>query len=114
MGITYVAWRNVDHRNTVTHPDNPWHQGGIKHLSSTEQAQILASREVPLHLCCRNPEWLFRIYQDTVVDTDAVIQLIRNGLAVISSSNGDPPPAGKVPQQKRISIAGSKHILQVE
>ena len=95
MGITYVAWRNVDHRNTVVHPDNPWHQGGIKHLSLTEQAQILASREVPLHLCCRNPEWLFRIYQDTVVDTDAVIQLIRNGLAVISLSNGDPPPAEK-------------------
>ena len=77
MGILYKAWRNTDLAKSVAHPDNPWDTGGIAHLPDDEQRRILSSREVPLHLCCRDPEWLFRIYQDTIVDVPSVIGLIQ-------------------------------------
>lgn len=80
MDLQYVAWRNEIQENTVNHPDRHWDQGGIKHLTQEEQERILASTEVPRHLCCRNPEWLFRIYQDTVVDLQSFIRAIRDGL----------------------------------
>ncbi|XP_069777061.1 protein O-linked-mannose beta-1,4-N-acetylglucosaminyltransferase 2 [Narcine bancroftii] len=68
MDLQYVAWQNTKEENTITYPDKPWEQGGIAHLDRSEQERIIKSKEVPRHLCCRNPEWLFRIYQDTVVD----------------------------------------------
>lgn len=77
MDLQYIAWRNTMPENTVTHPERPWDQGGIAHLDRAEQARILQSQEVPRHLCCRNPEWLFRIYQDTKVDMPSLIQTIR-------------------------------------
>ncbi|XP_028837847.1 protein O-linked-mannose beta-1,4-N-acetylglucosaminyltransferase 2 [Denticeps clupeoides] len=80
MDLHYVAWRNHKEENTVAHPDRPWEQGGISHLDKDEQERILASQEVPRHLCCRNPEWLFRIYQDTRVDIPSLIQLLRENL----------------------------------
>ncbi|XP_020848925.1 protein O-linked-mannose beta-1,4-N-acetylglucosaminyltransferase 2 [Phascolarctos cinereus] len=77
MDLRYVAWQNTKQENTVTYPDRPWDQGGIVHLDRAEQERILQSREVPRHLCCRNPEWLFRIYQDTKVDIPSLLQTIR-------------------------------------
>lgn len=77
MDLHYVAWWNTAPENTVTHPERPWDEGGIAHLDQAEQARILQSREVPRHLCCRNPEWLFRIYQDTRVDIPSLLQTIR-------------------------------------
>ncbi|XP_069873630.1 protein O-linked-mannose beta-1,4-N-acetylglucosaminyltransferase 2 [Dipodomys merriami] len=77
MDLRYVAWRNTRPEDTVTHPDRPWDQGGIGHLDRAEQERIVQSREVPRHLCCRNPEWLFRIYQDTRVDVPSLIRAIR-------------------------------------
>lgn len=78
MDVQYVAWRNWDVENSVAHPDRTWDQGGIAHLSSAEQKRILGSSEVPRHLCCREPEWLFRVYQDTVVDINGLVLLIRS------------------------------------
>lgn len=80
MDLHYIPWRNTEEENTVTHPDRPWEQGGIAHLEREEQEQILASREVPRHLCCRNPEWLFRIYQDTFVDIPSFLEVLQEGL----------------------------------
>lgn len=80
MDIHYVAWHNTKEENTFTFPDRPWDQGGISHLDKTEQERIMRSKEVPRHLCCRNPEWLFRIYQDTVVDIPSLIDVIKKGL----------------------------------
>ncbi|KAK2113189.1 Protein O-linked-mannose beta-1,4-N-acetylglucosaminyltransferase 2 [Saguinus oedipus] len=77
MDLQYVAWRNMMAEDTVTHPEQPWDQGGVTHLDRAEQARILQSREVPRHLCCRNPEWLFRIYQHTRVDIPSLIQTIQ-------------------------------------
>ena len=77
MGILHKAWRNSHKDNTVTHPNRAWDTGGIAHLSLEEQERIITSSEVALHLCCRDPEWLFRIYQDTVVDVVEVISIIQ-------------------------------------
>ncbi|XP_042188511.1 protein O-linked-mannose beta-1,4-N-acetylglucosaminyltransferase 2 [Callorhinchus milii] len=77
MDLQYVAWKNTKLENTVAFPDRSWEQGGIKHLDKTEQERIRKSTEVPRHLCCRNPEWLFRIYQDTHVDIPSLISAIR-------------------------------------
>ncbi|XP_038597605.1 protein O-linked-mannose beta-1,4-N-acetylglucosaminyltransferase 2 [Tachyglossus aculeatus] len=91
MDLQYVAWRNTIGENTVAHPDRPWDQGGIAHLDPAEQERILQSREVPRHLCCRNPEWLFRIYQDTRVDLPSLIQAIRG---IVKARPGARKPRG--------------------
>ncbi|XP_073425171.1 protein O-linked-mannose beta-1,4-N-acetylglucosaminyltransferase 2 [Dendrobates tinctorius] len=78
MELQYVAWQNKEIANTITYPERPWEQGGIIHLDASEQERIKKSKEVPRHLCCRNPEWLFRIYQDTKVDVPSLIQAIRS------------------------------------
>ncbi|XP_064465561.1 protein O-linked-mannose beta-1,4-N-acetylglucosaminyltransferase 2-like [Ornithodoros turicata] len=71
-GIFYLSWRNTNKSNTVAHPNRKPHLGGIMHLSPEEQQKVLDSDKVPQHLCCEDPEWLFRIYQDTVVDNSIV------------------------------------------
>lgn len=78
MDVNYLAWRNMDITKTVPHPERSWDEGGIVHLPEEQQQKIMSSHEVPLHLCCRNAEWLYRIYQDTVVDVDSIISLLRN------------------------------------
>ncbi|XP_044150425.1 protein O-linked-mannose beta-1,4-N-acetylglucosaminyltransferase 2 isoform X2 [Bufo gargarizans] len=78
MELQYVAWQNKEVANTIAYPERPWEQGGIIHLGASEQKRIMKSKEVPRHLCCRNPEWLFRIYQDTKVDVSSLIQVIRS------------------------------------
>ena len=88
MVIHYVAWQNLDQRMTVVHPSRPWDQGGISHLDPKEQMRILTSREVPRHLCCRDPEWLFRIYQDTVVDIEGVLHLVEMELKNVPLMQG--------------------------
>ena len=70
----------MDPNRSITHQSEPPEIGGIAHLAPHEQDRILRSSKVPVHLCCNDPEWLFRIYQDTIVDIAAVISLIRNGL----------------------------------
>lgn len=77
MELQYVAWQNTEDKNTITYPERSWEQGGIAHLDVVEQERITKSKEVPRHLCCRNPEWLFRIYQDTKVDVPSLIKVIR-------------------------------------
>ncbi|KAM9304031.1 protein O-linked-mannose beta-1,4-N-acetylglucosaminyltransferase 2 isoform 1-T15 [Morus bassanus] len=77
MDLQYIAWQNTDREDTVTYPDRPWDQGGIAHLDKAEQERIIKSTEVPRHLCCRNPEWLFRAYQDTKVNIPSLIHVIR-------------------------------------
>ncbi|XP_069504941.1 protein O-linked-mannose beta-1,4-N-acetylglucosaminyltransferase 2 [Ambystoma mexicanum] len=77
MDLSYIAWQNTEEAHTITYPDRSWDQGGINHLDKAEQERIIKSKEVPRHLCCRNPEWLFRVYQDTQVDISSLIQVIR-------------------------------------
>lgn len=76
FNITYASWRNFDAKKTRTHPNRAPYEGGIRHLHPKEQEVILSSGEVPLHLCCDDPQWLFRIYQDTEVNVNEIVELV--------------------------------------
>lgn len=78
MNIIYISWRNEIEANTVTYPHEEPEVGGIDHLSKEEQEDIVNTREVPSHLCCSNPYWLYRIYQDTVVDINSLLSVIES------------------------------------
>jgi protein O-mannose beta-1,4-N-acetylglucosaminyltransferase len=60
----------------VYHVDRHKLLGGISHFSSEEQEKIIQSTTVPTHFCCDNPYWLFKIFQDTRVQTSEIIELI--------------------------------------
>eukprot|EP01136_Pigoraptor_vietnamica_P038589 Opistho-1_new@108132 len=47
--------------------------GGIMNLPKDAQEKIRASNTVPPHMCCTDPTWLFRIYQDTYADVPAIV-----------------------------------------
>lgn len=75
------------------HPENSPSHGGLDHLAPEERQQILETTTVPPHLCCTNPYWLFRIYQDTFVDIDEIENLIVSGLQrskILESKTGMP------------------------
>ncbi|KAB5586815.1 hypothetical protein PHYPO_G00005840 [Pangasianodon hypophthalmus] len=104
MDLQYISWRNTIEENSVAYPDRPWDQGGIAHLEKEEQERILANKEVPRHLCCRNPEWLFRIYQDTIVDIPSFLEVLREGIKVKPNLKKSKPASvvhpGRVRQPK--------------
>eukprot|EP00118_Oscarella_pearsei_P009047 m.49706 g.49706 ORF g.49706 m.49706 type:complete len:462 (+) comp34018_c0_seq22:879-2264(+) len=77
MCLGYAAWENRQLDKTVVHPEHPAHYGGLGHLNESTRERILRSSRVPLHQCCSDPEWLFRAYQDTVVDVPSVLEAIR-------------------------------------
>ncbi|KAJ7385040.1 Protein O-linked-mannose beta-1,4-N-acetylglucosaminyltransferase 2 [Desmophyllum pertusum] len=78
MNILYASWRNEIEENTVTYPHEVPEDGGIDHLSEKEQEEIINTKEVPSHLCCTNPYWLYRIYQDTIVDIQSLLLVIES------------------------------------
>ena len=80
MRLVYQSWRVTNKQHTVTHPDHKWDTGGIHHLPVAQQSRILSSQVVPEHLCCRDPEWLFRIYQDSIVDVQSVLSVINTAI----------------------------------
>ena len=104
MWLTYRAWRNTDSGRSVVHPARGWEYGGITHLPDEEQARITASAEVPKHLCCRDPEWLFRIYQDTHVDVEAVLSIAEHHLQEVHppGRHGATDPLSSLIQQRLV------------
>eukprot|EP00117_Sycon_ciliatum_P015957 scpid39424/ scgid5265/ Uncharacterized glycosyltransferase AGO61 len=66
--LVYDAWVNTNERLTVTHADRGKELGGLSHLPASEQNQIKRSSLVLPKPCCDDPEWLYRIYQDTTID----------------------------------------------
>lgn len=80
MNISYRAWSNKHSQNNTSFPDRIPHYGGIAHLPEEEQRKIVSTDTVPTHLCCTNPYWLFRIFQDTRVDFKELEETILDGL----------------------------------
>ena len=69
--LNYQSWVNLNQSNTFPHPEYPAQYGGIGHFSSHIQSQIKSlNSTLESHLCCDDPSWLYRIYQDTLVDLD--------------------------------------------
>ncbi|KAI3640108.1 hypothetical protein MIR68_000986 [Amoeboaphelidium protococcarum] len=80
MNLVYRPWKNTHKENNVPHPDRDMYHGGLVHLSDAERRKIEETLTVPPHVCCTDPYWLFRIYQDTKVEVQEVIALIQEGL----------------------------------
>lgn len=80
INLSYFSWENVFENNTVTHPDWPREHGGLMHLLPDDRNRILNSSEVSVHLCCDDPEWLFRIYQDTYVDLRSFSLILKSAV----------------------------------
>ena len=89
LNLTYVAWKNTKIENTKTFPERPAFLGGIKHLNQQQQYDIANVKEVPRHICCDNPYWLFRIYQDTYIDIPSFEDEIL-AANVTKTSNSEP------------------------
>jgi protein O-mannose beta-1,4-N-acetylglucosaminyltransferase len=81
MGLIYRPWVNTIKANSVGHPDWPPESGGVNHLEEDQQSVILAQTEVPQHLCCSDPSWLYHIYQDTIVETEEISSLVKSALS---------------------------------
>lgn len=80
MEITYRAWENKHEKNNIMHPEYPkWH-GGLQDFPKDEQEKIMKTKTVPTHFCCTDPYWLFRIYQDTIVDFNEVSKLLTEAM----------------------------------
>ncbi|MEW8547448.1 MAG: glycosyltransferase family 61 protein, partial [Candidatus Thiodiazotropha sp.] len=110
MGIVYKAWRNTKFENSVTHPDRPADEGGLGHLSDEEKKTIMEQTEVPPHLCCTDPSWLYHIYQDTVVDITEVISLVESSLEKSEKYFHQSDISFHPSQVKNVSCAMSKNI----
>jgi protein O-mannose beta-1,4-N-acetylglucosaminyltransferase len=82
MDLVYRAWENKHEETSVGHPDNHELLGGIRKLSKEMQEKVLSTHSVPQHVCCESPYWLYRIYQDTYVNSDEIIQIINEELVV--------------------------------
>ncbi|KAK8379061.1 hypothetical protein O3P69_019105 [Scylla paramamosain] len=70
FGVTYRAWVNEDVGNTRTHPHYPPHFGGVRHLPQEERKRVVSSLrgdKLVNVTCCMDVDWLYRIYQDTVL-----------------------------------------------
>ena len=80
MRIKYAAWVNKreDEPFNVGHPDRTIYYGGLKGFPESYRHGIKATKTVPSHRCCYSPFWLFRIFQDTVVNYEEVINLIKD------------------------------------
>lgn len=75
--IKYMSWENHKLDNTVTHEEWPSYLGGIQNLRLTLRDDILKTRWVPQKLCCHDPYWLFRIYQDTIIDLEDLFYVLK-------------------------------------
>ncbi|PJF17442.1 hypothetical protein PSACC_02748 [Paramicrosporidium saccamoebae] len=81
MRLAYRAWTNKRSENNYPHPERPPSGGGIAHLPLVEQEKIKNTLTVPPHLCCRDPYWLYRIYQDTRVELSELYDAIDDAFA---------------------------------
>lgn len=79
LGIRYMSWQNRDLTQTVGHADWPCDVGGLGHLSDSQRQNILSQSEVPRHVCCDDPSWLYHIYQDTYADIHDIMNILHQG-----------------------------------
>ncbi|TPX34304.1 hypothetical protein SmJEL517_g03031 [Synchytrium microbalum] len=85
MDLVYRAWENKHEDASVAYPKRPPLYGGIAHLSPDEQEKISSNTRVPTHICCSDPYFLYRIYQDTVANTTEIILQAHDALRTSKS-----------------------------
>ncbi|KAI2807672.1 Protein O-linked-mannose beta-1,4-N-acetylglucosaminyltransferase 2 [Blomia tropicalis] len=76
IGHRYYTWTNQDLRNSFFPIENQPHT--LLKLTPKQRNEIIANIKQPMkpHLCCDNHDWLFRIYQDTIIDIDHFEQFL--------------------------------------
>ncbi|KAJ3055011.1 Protein O-linked-mannose beta-1,4-N-acetylglucosaminyltransferase 2 [Rhizophlyctis rosea] len=80
MALIYRALEIAEEKNAIPHPERIALSGGLKHLPKDEQEKIKTTKYVPQHLCCTNPYWLYRIYQDTIIPPDDLTAVLDDAL----------------------------------
>lgn len=91
MNIHYYHWRNTNPNHTVTHEEYPKEWGGTQHLSAELRQQMVTNTDdVPKQLCCDEPYWLFRMYQDTLVDLNNLLPTLAKAVDDISANTTAP------------------------
>ena len=79
MNLRYSWWVNPTEQE-------PFNIGGrvtdgiSKGLPESYRSGVKATKTVPKHKCCYSPFWIYRIFQDTFVDSEAIINLIKKSL----------------------------------
>lgn len=66
----YYSWKNILKNNSFPHPDTHPLFGGINHLDTKLQEKIKSTVVVPPFPCCHDPNYLYHMYQDTLVSSD--------------------------------------------
>lgn len=79
--LSYRSWVAASQKDCIPHPERGPRQGGVKHLNESYRNFITSAPTIPLHHCCDNPHWLYRIFQDTTVDPDGIAALFREALS---------------------------------
>ncbi|XP_071826374.1 uncharacterized protein [Apostichopus japonicus] len=74
LNIKYIAWRNMNASNAIEPPSYRFH---LNNLSEEKRLAILSRTEAPRKVCCYDPEWQYRMYQNTVVNVTEVIKLLK-------------------------------------
>lgn len=82
IDLWYGAWMNKHPKLNIPHPEYPASHGGLQDFSEELRNRVLSTEGVPTHLCCTDPFWLFRIYQDTYAHIPEILgDFIAPGLA---------------------------------
>ena len=85
VDLWYGAWMNKHPNLNVPHPEYPSSHGGLESFDAELRNKVLSTKGVPKHLCCTDPFWLFRIYQDTYVHIPEILgEYVATGLAATS------------------------------
>ena len=109
MALGYAPWENQHEDNNIAYPSRDRLLGGIAHLPEEQQQKILTSKTVPVHVCCEDPYWLFRIYQDTIVDLGEILDLSVKTMQIAREKRTikDETKLLKAPQIEGVKCAGS-------
>lgn len=75
INYQYFSWVNTKENNSITHEDFPPLLGGISYLPEEVQATVKTIKLVPPVRCCHNPVYLYRMYQDTIIDESFTVVL---------------------------------------
>ena len=59
--------QNKHKSKTIGYPERHRLLGGLKELPAAKRREIRDATAVPPHLCCEDPFWLYKIFQDTTV-----------------------------------------------
>lgn len=84
MNIKYASWVNPmkDEPFNVGHPDRHFTAGGLRGYPASYQMGIKEHKTVPPHKCCYSPFWIYKIFQDTHVQPDAIINIINEMIMI--------------------------------